>query len=225
MCARDYRKIALDNVKINWKLSILAALIGWALSGLLVEYSVNLNFTWRGETYHFPSIQGWLLGTLRLGGILSIVGFVIGGVIRQGYVKFLMKQYDREELDIHDLFSQFEDFKRGFWLQLLQGLFVFLWMLLLIIPGIIAGFSYAMAPFIMAENPDMTPREALRASSDLMEGHRWELFCLRFSFIGWELLAGLTLGIGALFLNPYMNAAETAFYKELTKAPLQLPEA
>ena len=224
MSARDYRKIALDNVKINWKLSILAALIGWALSGMLVECSVNLNFTWRGEIYQFPSIQGWLLGTLRLGGILSIVGFVIGGVIRQGYVKFLMKQYDREELDIHDLFSQFEDFKRGFWLQLLQGLFVFLWMLLLIIPGIIAGFSYAMAPFIMAENPDMTPREALRASSDLMEGHRWELFCLRFSFIGWELLAGLTLGIGALFLNPYMNAAEMAFYKELTKEPLYLPE-
>ena len=81
-----------------------------------------------------------------------------------------------------------------------------------------------MAPFIMAENPDMTPREALRASSDLMEGHRWELFCLRFSFIGWEILAGLTLGIGALFLNPYMNAAEMAFYKELTKEPLYLPE-
>ena len=224
MCARDYRKIALDNVKLNWKLSILAALIAWALGGLLVECSVNLNLSWQGETYRFPSIQSWLLGVLHLGTVLSILRFVIGGVIRQGYVRFLMKQYDRQELDLHDLFSQFEDFKRGFWLQLLQSLFILLWMLLLIIPGIIASYSYAMAPYIMAENPDMTPREALRASSDLMEGHRWELFCLRFSFIGWELLACLTLGIGALALNPYMNAAEMAFYKELTKEPLYLPE-
>ncbi len=82
------------------------------------------------------------------------------------------------------------------------------------IPGIIKGYAYAMTPFIMAENPQMTAREAIKRSQELMDGHKWELFCLGFSFIGWNLLTVLTLGIGTFFLNPYMNAAYAAFYRE-----------
>jgi hypothetical protein len=83
------------------------------------------------------------------------------------------------------------------------------------IPGIVKGLGYSMTPFILAENPDMTAREAISASSKLMNGHKWELFVLGLTFIGWELLCVLSLGIGFLWLNPYMNATYAAFYRQI----------
>jgi len=68
----------------------------------------------------------------------------------------------------------------------------------------------------MAENPDMTAKEAIEASKQLMDGHKGELFMLGLTFFGWIILCVLTLGIGTFFLNPYMNAAYAAFYKNLT---------
>ena len=104
-----------------------------------------------------------------------------------------------------------------------------MWSLLFIIPGIVAAYSYAMAPYILAENPDMTVREAIAASKEMMRGSRWRLFCLGFSFIGWSMLCILTLGIGNLWLRPYREAAQAAFYRDLSgtrrpSAPEQLGE-
>ena len=73
-----------------------------------------------------------------------------------------------------------------------------------------------MAPYILAENPDMTTREAIAASKEMMRGSRWRLFCLGFSFIGWSMLCILTLGIGNLWLRPYREAAQAAFYRDLS---------
>lgn len=216
MRASDYRAIAREKLAGNWKIAVIVALIAFFLGGLIATSNVNINIQVDEDTaIVIPSIQTWLINTLRIGTILSIVQFIIGGVIRQGYATHLLKQHDGEELDIKDLFSQFHRFGDGFCLRLLEGLFVALWTLLLIVPGIIAAYSYAMAPFIMAENPEMTASEALGASKALMNGHKWELFCLGFSFIGWNLLGTLTLGIGALFVVPYVNAAYTAFYRNL----------
>ena len=72
-----------------------------------------------------------------------------------------------------------------------------------------------MAPYIRMENPDMTAREAIKASKELMQGNKWRLLCMQFSFIGWDILCGFTMGIGYLFLNPYRSAATAAFYREI----------
>ena len=85
-----------------------------------------------------------------------------------------------------------------------------------IIPGIIATYSYAMTEFILAENPDLTASEAIARSKEMMSGNRWRLFCLHFSFIGWDILSSLTLGIGNMWLRPYKQAANAAFYREIT---------
>ena len=90
-----------------------------------------------------------------------------------------------------------------------------MWSLLLLIPGIIASYSYAMTPYILANHPELTAREAIARSKELMSGNRWRLFCLEFSFIGWALLSSLTMGIGSLFLTPYTQAAKAAFYRDL----------
>jgi len=98
-------------------------------------------------------------------------------------------------------------------MQLLRGIFVLLWSLLLIIPGIIAGLSYAMAPYILYENPDMSGSEAIKASKELMDGNKWHFFCLNLSFLGWDILCILTLGIGCLWITPYRQATYAAFYR------------
>ena len=152
-----------------------------------------------------------------IGGILGFVGFIIGGVIRQGYCLYLLKQHDGTNPEVNDLFSQFHRFGDGFCLALLQGLYIALWSLLFIIPGIIAGYRYAMAPFVLLENPDMTASEAIEASKQMMEGHKTELFLLDLSFIGWDLLCAFTLGIGHLWLNPYRNAAYAAFFRSFKR--------
>jgi len=109
-------------------------------------------------------------------------------------------------------------------MNLVVGFFVFLWTLLLIIPGIIASYSYAMVPYLMAEFPDLSVMDALRESKRLMQGNKWRLFCMEISFIGWILLGSLAF-IGFLWVNPYMDAARAAFYMDVTgRGPQRSPE-
>jgi uncharacterized membrane protein len=224
MTAKDYRAIARQKLAGKWGTAILIALVAFYLGGLLVNGNVEFKFRVDEDTeYRISSILYLPITFLGLGGILSIAQFIIGGVVRQGYAVSLLKQYDGEETSVKDLFCQFHRFGDGFCLMLLEGLFVILWMLLFIIPGIVASYRYAMAPFIMAENEDMTASEAIKASKEMMDGHKAELFFLDLSFIGWNLLNLLTLGIGSIALNPYMNAARAAFYRNLVPKALPQP--
>lgn len=104
-------------------------------------------------------------------------------------------------------------------LTLWQQTFVFLKLLLLIVPGVRALFSYAMAPYLLIDHPDWTPRACLAESERMMEGHRWHYFCLNFSFIGWWILACLAAavlgGLATVLLTPYVDAAGAAFYEDL----------
>lgn len=153
---------------------------------------------------------------LTLAAILAVIAFVIGGAVTLGYSLFTLNLVDGKDARFGDIFSQMHRFGDGFCLNLLTGIFVFLWTLLFIIPGIIAGYSYAMAPFIMLENPNCGARQALSESKEMMRGNKWRLFCLEFSFIGWSILNIFTLGIGSLWLNPYMEVSRAAFYREIS---------
>ena len=97
----------------------------------------------------------------------------------------------------------------------LKNLYIFLWSLLFIIPGIIKSYEYMMVPYILAENPNIDHKTALQISSEMTTGHKMDLFLLGLSFIGWILLAILTCGIGSLFLNPYMYATYAESYRFL----------
>ena len=93
------------------------------------------------------------------------------------------------------------------------------------IPGIIAGYSYAMTEYILAEHPELTASEAIARSKAMMSGNRWRLFCMQLSFIGWDILSAmLTFGIGGLWLTPYKQAATAAFYREITGTERQIPQ-
>lgn len=155
--------------------------------------------------------------------ILGIVAFLFGGAVALGWCLYNQNLNHDRPAEMKDLFTYFNSFGKAFLTNLLVGLFTLLWTLLLIVPGIIMSFAYSQTFYILQENPDMKPMEAIRASKELMKGYKWKLFCLEFSFIGWILLSALTLGIGFVFLTPYMEQARCAFYNNLKAEKAALP--
>ncbi len=223
MHAKDYRDVARNDLQGNWPLSIIVAMIAMVLGGMLVGGSIQWNVTvpWQYSMdfseaakyirFHrnFFSIPAWL-------SIVSLIQFLIGGAVQLGYCDFLQNLHRRNDPSIADLFSQINRFGTALLLRFLTGLFIFLWGLLFVIPGIIAYFRYAMAPFWLAEHPEASAMDALRASKELMRGRKGQLFCLELSFFGWMILCVLSYGIGYLVLNPYINSAVAAFYREVS---------
>jgi uncharacterized membrane protein len=156
-----------------------------------------------------------------LSGFIPYVGaIIIGGPLTLGFTICFLNLIRREPFRLESLFDGFKRFVPAMLLYVLQSLFIVLWTLLLIIPGIIATFRYSMAYFILNDNIEMTAKEALKASKEMMKGYKWKLFSLYLSFTGWILLSILTLGIGFLWVGPYMYAATASFYENLKEASL-----
>ena len=109
----------------------------------------------------------------------------------------------------------FTDYVRNAVSILLVYLYTILWTLLFIVPGIIKGLAYSLTPFIVKDNPQLSPNQAINLSMKMMKGHKFDLFYLYLSFIGWIFLAILTLGIGFLWVIPYMQTSMAAFYLDV----------
>lgn len=223
MEASTLRARSRANLADSWGVSIGVAAVAALLGGLMQGAS----FLPQSDTrILIPFLQelsdalklGWRIGNFTFSirsGIFGLATFILGGVMQLGYAQFLLKQHDGKGAEFNDLFSQFERLGDGFLQLFLRELYILLWSLLFIIPGIIKGLSYAMTPFIMAEHPELTPSQAIDLSAQLMEGHKTELFILDLTFFGWTFLAALTANVGFLVLNPYTNAARAAFYRQL----------
>lgn len=145
----------------------------------------------------------------------NIASLLITGPLVVGLHGLFLAISRREEAEIGQLFSGFNRFGTALGAYLLMVLFILLWMLLLIIPGIIASLAYSMTFFIIADDASIGPLEALRRSKDMMLGNKWKYFCLGFRFFGWALLCLLTLGIGYIWLGPYMQTSYAHFYDDI----------
>ena len=136
---------------------------------------------------------------------------------------FLKLARDGQTPEIGDLFSGFTtDFGQNFLIGLLTNIFRFLWGLLFIIPGIIKSYAYSMAYYIKADHPNYDWRQCIQESCDMMRGHKWELFVLDLSFIGWYIVGSLCLGVGVLWVAPYHMEARAVFYDQLCGQPAVL---
>lgn len=216
MNSSDIRYRARQDLAGKWGIAILAGLIAALLGGLVSNSGgVSLELDEQDIVYLPDIVKTYLLIAGSIGAVLGTITLIIGGVVQLGYSKFLLKMHDGEDAKVEDLFSQFHRFGDGFCQSLLRAIFVALWSLLLVIPGIVASLKYAMTPFILVENPGMTASEAIDASKELMYGHKADLFFLQLSFIGWGILNVFTLGIGSLWLVPYINASYAAFYRSI----------
>ena len=117
--------------------------------------------------------------------------------------------------EVKNCFDGFDDFFSAFKVTLLAGIYTFLWSLLFIIPGIVKGYSYSMAMYVLADNKGKSARECIAESKAMMEGHKMELFVLDLSFIGWYLLCSLTCGLAALYVVPLLNATHANVYETI----------
>ena len=156
-----------------------------------------------------------VLASLSFSNISNILS-LLALPLSWGLTVSLLRNHREESVDLENLFDGFRGgrYTRVFCALFLVNLFTFLWALLLIIPGIMKAFSYALTPYILLDEPELTARQAITRSCEIMEGRRWKLFCLYLSFIGWGILSLLTFGIGFLWLAPYMNASVAAFYED-----------
>lgn len=223
--ASDFRKTAREALKGKWGLAvgtgIVAALLGGSTIGTGTSIDVNIDSS-DIETIKTvadnatPLLTAIALTILSVVLVISIAMFILGSIVQLGYANFNTRLVDNANPEFNNLFGYFKHWKNAVLTNLLKSIYIVLWTLLFVIPGIIAAFSYAMTPYILADNPDLSPREALKISKEMMRGNKWRLFCLSFSFIGWQLLCGLTLGIGYLWLNPYIAAAHADFYREIS---------
>lgn len=218
MNASELRLKARQSLTGNYWPAVLVAFVASIFGALLVNggsFSINIEERFSEVFGNLPAIVKWYLAIVgSTAGVLSLVNLILGGVVQLGYASYLLKQHDREICETKELFSKFDYFGPGFLQLLLRNIFTALWSILLVIPGIIKSLGYSMTPFLMVENPNLTAKEAIKLSQEKMMGHKWELFCMSLSFIGWSILATLTGGIGYIFLNPYMNAAYAAFYRD-----------
>lgn len=196
-----YYKTARENRKIAWE----------QLRGSYWNVFVNIFIM----TMIVNGIAGVTFGIA----LLIIMGPVSIGMIITSLNVIRGKNYN----DIGLIFDGFQNnLSRNILLGLFQIFKVFLWSLLFIIPGIIKSYAYSQAFFIAIDYPELTADEVLKKSEEMMKGHKWRLFCLKFSFIGWILLSLFTFGVGMFFLTPYQIQANAVFYEELKEN--QTPE-
>ena len=156
-----------------------------------------------------------VLASLSFSNISNILS-LLALPLSWGLTVSLLRNHREESVDLENLFDGFRGgrYTRVFCALFLVNLFTFLWALLLIIPGIMKAFSYALTPYILLDEPELTAKQAISRSCEIMQGRRWKLFCLYLSFIGWGILCLLTFGIGFLWLAPYINASAAAFYED-----------
>lgn len=159
--------------------------------------------------------------------VIPAVGLVLGtvaGFIFEMQTVIIFLGLTREERpEVSNLFDIFKNQRlcgNSILMYLLMTVLTTLWSLLFIVPGIIKALSYAMAPYIMAENEYyMTPNDAIKESMRIMEGHKMELFTIYLSFIGWILLSILTCGLLLIYVEPYMQATLANFYNAIKDKP------
>lgn len=222
--SKDFRRIAWTALEKDYWFALLvslaAAVLGGAAGSIFIFGNV-LHYTFDGSSFYeilTSSPIGALFLTMLIlsSGIFTLIRFLIGGAVHIGLCRYEIGLVENRREYFSTLFKGFDIFGKALGLRCFTLLFEFLWSLLFIFPGVIAALRYAMAPFIMAESPGMGIREAVAASKKMMRGNKARLFKLYLSFIGWYMLCILTLGLGQMFLSPYVKASVAAFYLEIS---------
>ena len=149
----------------------------------------------------------------------GIASVFIAPPMAMGLTLIFLRLADGIKPTVPDVFEGFNFYGKTVWLYVITQVFVLLWMLLRIIPGFIKALSYSMSTYILAENQNMTAREALNESKRMMYGHKMDLFVLELSFIPWMLLTYVTCGIAMIYVAPYMNMTLVNFYNEIKNEP------
>ena len=226
--AKKIREIARNALAGYWKPVMLGMLIYYLLTdgiGMLLDYFFSYSYEMPGQ-FAANFTQSVPYG-------YQLYDLIIGGPIAFGLAMFLLAFFRSKKTDNTMLFEGFSFFGKTFVLQLLIYLKIFLWSLLFIIPGIIAGFRYSQAFYVMVDHPEYSPSKCIEESKRLMAGNKGRYFYLFLTFIGWAILASapaaiygelsndsisniilsLVLGLPQVALLAYVQVSLTVFYE------------
>lgn len=202
---QEYKNRALEALKGNWASAVVASIILVAASYFLAVPYVSTYL------YQFISVMWWGLGVGYVG--FFFVYMPLNAGVTYAYSQLYMQSDGRVAGNTLD--NMAGNYLKVVWTMFLYCLYTFLWSLLFLIPGIIKAYSYALTPYILKDNPELSANEMIDLSRAMMRGHKFDLFCLHLSFIGWAILCIFTGGIGTLWLMPYMLTAQAAFYQDV----------
>ena len=234
MEASAHRANAREALKGNWVNAVVVAFLVNVIGNAAgTRLNINLNLE-GGQIVEFTAPEQMrtllqMLGLalpliLTLSGIMLVVSMILGGVLEYGSARYNLNLIDRHPAEISDLFTGIPRFADALVMHLVRNVLILLGFCLLIVPGVMLTYGFAMAPYILAEDDSCTGLDALKRSWELMKGNKVDLFVLEISFIGWSILASFTAGLGYLLLNPYTAAARASFYRDLHWGPNRGPE-
>ena len=206
---QEFKNAALAALKGNWAPALVATIILVAVVYVFMgPYLVVNNFAVAGKAV--SSLMTTVSYALfAVGGIFLLSPMCVGYT----YASYQLTAESDAGIISNMIGKGFKPYLRNVWGMFLMGLFTNLWSLLLIIPGFIKMYSYSMTPYILVDYPELSANQAINLSIKMMKGHKFDLFFLHLSFIGWGVLSILTAGVGLLWLIPYMNTAQASFYQ------------
>ena len=202
------KREARNSLSGRWGLAVGATLLIGILIGIIELAMTGI----------FSIFWGWKEARESI--TVSILAMIIIGPITLGAYYLVLNAVRGKEVRIGYIFKWLSDgskIMKSFFTYLLMCVYLALWTLLLIIPGIIKSFSYSMTYFILNDHPEYTANQAITESRRMMDGHKMDYFLLCLSFLGWFILSVVTFGIGFLWLVPYFYTTSAAFYEEISK--------
>lgn len=228
--SKELRAKAWNSLKGKYWRALLVLLIMGALGSIgtgLMTCSQNMmdliNLVDASEMDSTMELGAAVIGAAASG--IGIVGMLfslfVGNAITVGLCNYFIKNTDSKPA-IADAFSGFKvRYGRNIGTLLLIGIKLVLWSLLFVIPAVIKSYEYEIIPYILADDPEISSKDAFKKAREMMKGNKWRLFKLNLSFFGWAVLCVVTLGVGTFFLMPYINAAVAEFYVELKTKQVQ----
>lgn len=218
MTNQDYKNAALAALKGNWAPAVLAAVVFTLIT--MVVFAPN-------EVSTFVPLQPKTI--MCIGGGVTLLYILVYFPLCAGLYNSYRSLFDKgDDAVTRNMFSfAFKKYGRAVFGMGFMYLKIFLWALLFVIPALIMNFAYAMTPFILEDNPGISAWKASTRSREMMKGHKFDLFWLELSFLGWILLSLLTLGIGLFWVVPYMQTSLAAFYNDISgkNAPVAVEAA
>lgn len=216
-----------------WPFVGISLLLGLASGAFFVDIDTN-EISYHVQSMNIDGIQQFYYSVEPILGLaaslvaLSSIGFfaltlLVGNPLEVGAFRYFLENTTFHTGDMGRIGMGFSvNYGNVVLTQFLRNLYIFLWSLLFVIPGIVRAYGYFAVPYILAENPNMDHKRALELSRQMTMGYKSELFVTDLSFLGWHLLNALTVGIlGIFYVTPYLNGTKAEIYRFLRANAIQ----
>lgn len=210
---KEYKNEALAALKGSWAPAVLGIICCLAVAAVFAAPYESKAIMLQYDPTNLDLAAGlvkWYFFLML--GVLFVLSPLTVGLVNS--FKSLLTDSD-DRIVANEFKVGFGNYWHHVWGAFLRTIFIFLWSLLLFVPGIIKSLSYAMTNYILVDRPELSANEAINLSKDMMYGHRFDLFYLYLSFAGWYILCIFTFGIGTLWLMPYIQTAQASFYLDV----------